>query len=146
MQSRWTRALQALLMGMLLVGVSATASAAGYYVRNGKIYRSNGQELQVKGVSHFGFNSETLQPQFLWAMGWKEQIAQMKSLGFNAIRVPFVPDTLYNTTPVDQLSYIDAALNPEMIGKTPLQVLDLWMAEADRQGMYVLLNFYSVTM
>ena len=79
-------------------------------------------------------------------MGWKEQIAQIKSLGFNAIRVPFVPDTLYNTTPVNQLSYIDANLNPELIGKTPLQVLDLWMAEADRQGMYILLDFHSVSM
>ena len=32
-----------------------------------------------------------------------------------------------------------------MIGKTPLQALDLWMAEADRQGMYVLLDFHSVS-
>jgi len=145
MQSRWTRALQALLIGVLLIGVSATASAAGYYVRNGKIYRSNGQELQIKGISHFGFNSTILQPQYLWQMGWKEQIAQMKSLGFNAIRVPFVPDTLYNKTPVDQLSYVDPNLNPELLGKTPLQVLDLWMAEADRKGMYIMLDFHSVS-
>lgn len=79
-------------------------------------------------------------------MGWKEQIAQMKSLGFNAIRVPFVPDTLYNTTPVNQLSYLNANLNPDLVGKTPLEALDLWMAEADRQGMYILLDFHSVTM
>lgn len=79
-------------------------------------------------------------------MGWKEQIAQMKSLGFNAIRVPFVPDTLYNTTPVNQLSYLNANLNADLVGKTPLEALDLWMAEADRQGMYVLLDFHSVSM
>ena len=78
-------------------------------------------------------------------MGWKEQIAQIKSLGFNAIRLPFVPDVLYNKTPVNELGYIDAKLNPELIGKTPLQVLDLWMAEADRQGIYVLLDFHSVS-
>jgi aryl-phospho-beta-D-glucosidase BglC (GH1 family) len=46
---------------------------------------------------------------------------------------------------VDQLSYVDPGRNPELLGKTPLQVLDLWMAEADRQGMYVLLDFYSVS-
>jgi aryl-phospho-beta-D-glucosidase BglC (GH1 family) len=56
-----------------------------------------------------------------------------------------VPDTLYNTTPVNQLSYVDPNLNPELIGKTPLQVLDLWMAEANRQGMYILLDFHSVS-
>jgi aryl-phospho-beta-D-glucosidase BglC (GH1 family) len=145
MQARWSRALQALFIGVLLTGASATASAAGYYVRQGKIYRANGQELQIKGISHFGFNSTTLQPQYLWQMGWKEQIAQMKSLGFNAIRVPFVPDTLYNGTPVDQLSYVDPVLNPELLGKTPLQVLDLWIAEADRQGMHIMLDFHSVS-
>ena len=79
-------------------------------------------------------------------MGWKQQIAQMKSLGFNAIRVPFVPDTLYTSTPVNQLSYLNVNLNPELVGKTPLEALDLWMAEADRQGMYILLDFHSVSM
>lgn len=131
-------------LGMAAFGVNATA--AGYFTQAGKIYDPSGQEIQLRGISHFGFNATILQPQFLWAMGWKEQIAQIKSLGFNAIRVPFVPDTLYNATPVDQLSYIDGGRNPELIGKTPLQVLDLWMAEADRQGMYVLLDFHSVSM
>ncbi len=134
-------------LGALVMSLSAAhALAAGYTTQAGRILDPSGQELQVRGVSHYGFNALILQPQFLWAMGWKQQIAQMKSLGFNAIRLPFVPDTLYNKTPVDQLSYIDARLNPELIGKTPLQALDLWMAEADRQGMHVMLDFHSVSM
>ena len=116
------------------------------FAQSGKIYDASGKEIQLRGISHYGFNALILQPEYLWAMGWKQQIAQMKSLGFNAIRVPFVPDTLYNTTPVNQLSYVDPTLNPELIGKTPLQVLDLWMAEANRQGMYILLDFHSVSM
>lgn len=124
---------------------TGTGTASGYYARAGKIYAANGQEIQIRGVSHFGFNSKSLQPQYLWSMGWKEQIAQIKSLGFNAIRLPFAPDVIYNKTPVDELSYVSAKLNPELIGKTPLQVLDLWMAEADRQGIYILLDFYSVS-
>lgn len=131
---------------LFAISVGAQASAAGYFAQAGKIYDSTGQEIQVRGVSHFGFNATILQPQYLWAMGWKAQIAQLKSLGFNAIRVPFVPDTLYSKALVNQLSYIDPVLNPEFIGKTPLQALDLWMAEADRQGMYVLLDFHSVSM
>jgi len=140
------RMFQALLALLVIVVASENVLAAGYYAQAGKIYDASGVEIQVRGVSHFGFNATILQPEYLWAMGWKEQIAQMKTLGFNAIRVPFVPDTLYNTTAVDKLGYIDPALNPELIGKTPLQVLDLWMAEADRQGMYILLDFHSVSM
>ncbi|QTN21119.1 cellulase family glycosylhydrolase [Rhizobacter sp. AJA081-3] len=135
------------ILAAVLLGTAGTGTlAAGYSAQGGKILDPAGQELQLRGISHYGFNALILQPQFLWAMGWKEQIAQMKSLGFNAIRVPFVPDTLYNTTPVNQLSYIDAGKNPELIGKTPLQALDLWMAEADRQGMYVMLDYHSVSM
>ena len=137
------RAFQGLVI--VVAVLSSNVMAAGYFSQAGKIYDANGQEIQIRGISHFGFNGTTLQPQFLWAMGWKEQIAQIKSLGFNTIRVPFVPDTLYDNTPVDKLNYIDAKLNPELIGKTPLQVLDLWMVEADRQGMYILLDFHSVS-
>lgn len=140
-----TRACRA-LGALLLTLATAHAVAAGYTTKGGKILDARGQELQVRGISHYGFNALILQPQYLWAMGWKEQIAQIKSLGFNAVRVPFVPDTLYNNTPVDQLSYIDAGKNPELIGKTPLQALDLWMAEADRQGLYLMLDFHSVSM
>ena len=141
------RTFQAIAVAVLLVAGAATnAMAVGYFTQAGKIFDANGQEIQIRGVSHYGFNTPILQPEFLWQMGWKEQIAQMKTLGFNAIRVPFVPDTLYNTTPVDQLSYVEPNLNADLIGKTPLQALDLWMAEADRQGMYVLLEFHSVSM
>ena len=138
------RALRALVL-LCMTFTAAGATAVGYFTQGGNLYDANGQEIQVRGISHFGFNATILQPEFLWAMGWKQQIAQIKSLGFNAIRLPIVPDTLYNATPVNQLSYIDAALNPELIGKTPLQTLDLWMAEADRQGMYILLDFHSVS-
>lgn len=134
------------LVGIFMALATAGVMAAGFTAKGGKIYDAAGQEVQLRGISHFGFNTPILQPQFLWAMGWKQQIAQMKSLGFNAIRVPFVPDTLYGTIPVNQLSYLDANLNPEFVGKTPLQALDLWMAEADRQGMYLLLDFHSVSM
>ena len=140
------RAFRRLAYTSILVLLSANALAVGYSAQNGRIYDAGGNEVQLRGISHYGFNSLILQPQYLWAMGWKEQLAQIKSLGFNAVRVPFVPDTLYNTTPVNQLSYIDAGRNPELIGKTPLEALDLWMAEAERLGLYVLLDFHSVSM
>jgi aryl-phospho-beta-D-glucosidase BglC (GH1 family) len=127
---------------------TANPTGVGYFTQAGKIFDAAGQEVQIRGINHFGFNNPNLRPEQLWRMGWKEQIAQMKSLGFNAIRLLFVPDTLYSTTPIvngpGQI-FIDENLNAELIGKTPLQVLDLWMAEADRQGMYVLLNMYSVS-
>lgn len=140
------RAFRRLAYASVFVLLGAHALAVGYTAQNGKIYDAGGNEVQLRGISHYGFNSTILQPQYLWAMGWKEQLAEIQRLGFNAVRVPFVPDTLYNTTPVDRLSYIDAGRNPELIGKTPLEALDLWMAEAERLGLYMLLDFHSVSM
>ncbi len=134
----------AALVASSLIGTSA-ASAAGYYAQGGRIHDPSGRVLQIRGISHFGFNDTILVPEYLWEMGWKQQIAQIKSLGFNAVRLPFAPDTFYNTTPVDELSFINPELNPDLLGKTSLQVLDMWMAEADRQGLYILLDFHTVS-
>jgi aryl-phospho-beta-D-glucosidase BglC (GH1 family) len=124
---------------------SSHALAVGYSAENGRILNPNGQPIQIRGISHFGLQGKTLQPQFLWAMGWKQQLAQIKSLGFNAVRVPISPATLYNRTPVSQLGYFNPNLNPEFVGKYALQVLDLWMAEANRLGLYVMLDVHSVS-
>ncbi len=140
------RVLCRLACAALLLLTAERVMAAGYTAQNGRLYDPAGSEIQLRGISHYGFNSTILQPQYLWQVGWKEQIAEMQRLGFNAVRVPFVPDTLYSTATLEQLSYIDAGRNPELIGKTPLQALDLWMAEADRIGLYVLLDFHSVSM
>jgi aryl-phospho-beta-D-glucosidase BglC (GH1 family) len=136
-----TRFLFAFLLGL----ASAQAHSAGYEVRNGRIVDPAGREVRIRGINHFGFNDQILVPEYLWEMSWRAQIAQIKALGFNAVRLPFVPDTLHVTTPVDQLSFIHPELNADLKGKTSLQVLDLWMAEADRLGLHVLLDFHSVT-
>src|SRR5262249_54964122 len=126
-----------LLLSLCLAAMSSSALAAGYYVQNGRIHAPDGQTMQIRGISHFGMGGHTLQPTFLWSMKWKDQLAQIKSLGFNAIRVPISPDTLYNRTPVSQLGYFDPVRNPEFVGKYALQVLDIWMAEANRLGLYL---------
>jgi len=77
----------------------------GYAVKAGKIFDTAGQEVQLRGISHHGFNGSGLQPQNLWNQNWQKQIAHMKELGFNAIRLPFVPDTLY--APASAREYVD---------------------------------------
>lgn len=133
------------------LGASAAAAAAretqGYHANQGRIYAPDGQEIQLRGVNLYGFNAPILIPTHLWNMGWKAQIQQIKDLGFNAIRLPYVPETLYSKARVnDGLdTYVEPTLNPELQGKTPLEVMDLWMAEARRQQLYVLLDFHSVS-
>lgn len=119
-----------------------TGSHPGSYrVANGQIYDEHGNVVQMRGLNMFGFDSDIMIPQYLWEMNWRDQLRQVKELGFNAVRVPFVPDTLNVATP----GYFDPRINPDFVGRTPLQILDLWLAEADRLGLYILLDFHSVT-
>lgn len=129
----------------LSAAIAFPAHGAGYTVEGNRILDPGGRPVQLRGINHFGFNDTILVPEYLWQMGWKQQITQIRQLGFNAVRVPFVPDTLYDKTPVEQLSFINPELNADLHGKTSLQVLDLWMAEADRQGLHIVLDFHSVT-
>jgi endoglucanase len=135
------------LVLLMFIAVRSPVSAQGYRASGGKIYDATGQELQIRGISHFGFNDVILRPQYLWKMGWKAQIAQIKSLGFNAVRVPFVPDTLHDTRQLNDSSFgtYMSADNADLQNLTPLQALDAWMHEADRNGLYVLLDLHSVT-
>lgn len=133
-------------------GPAPAANRAGYSVVQGQIQDAEGRPVQLRGINMYGFNSEILLPAYLWAMGWKEQITQVKALGFNAVRLPFVPETLYSPLKVTNDkngggldTYVDPNKNADLIGKTPLQALDLWMAEAERQGLYVLLDFHSLS-
>ncbi|MDT0496571.1 cellulase family glycosylhydrolase [Algiphilus sp. W345] len=72
---------------------------------------------------------------------------QVKDLGFNAVRLPFVPKTLYSPLKAgeDLPTHVEPTLNAELIGKTPLEIMDLWTAEADRQHLYVGLDFHSIS-
>jgi endoglucanase len=125
----------------------ADSSATSFTTSVGKVYAPDGSPLQLRGINMFGFNTAILIPQYLDKMSWKVQIQQVKDLGFNAVRLPFVPETLYSTLTIGGTldTYVDPVLNSDIIGKTPLEFLDLWMAEADRQGLYVVMDFHSIS-
>ena len=48
----------------------------------------------------------------------------MKSLGFNSFRIPISNQMLSITALTYGLKYVNYQLNPDLKGKTPLQILD----------------------
>lgn len=134
--------LKNLLIGALLVSALIPAArmfaANGYRTGGGQIYDASNNLVQLRGVNWFGFETETRVVHGLWARNWKEMIAQMKAANFNAVRLPFCPANLTNIAPTS----IDYSKNPDLQGKSSLQVLDAVVNEFDRQGMYVLLDHH----
>ncbi|MDD2769089.1 MAG: cellulase family glycosylhydrolase [Methylococcus sp.] len=112
--------------------------AHAYSVANGNIYDGNGRAVQLRGLNWFGFETADHVAHGLWARNWKDMIAQMKSLGFNAVRLPVCPATLAGVG----VNNFNASLNPDLSGKNSLQILDAVIAEFDRQGFYILLDHH----
>jgi endoglucanase len=132
----------ALLVGSLLLGLlrtpqGARADGAGYWKTSGsKIVDGAGVQVRITGINWFGFETETAAPHGLHVRGYKEILDQIKTLGYNTIRLPWSNQFMTATTP----SGIDYGKNPDLSGLTPLQVMDKIIDYAGKIGLRIFLD------
>ncbi|MCX5610933.1 glycoside hydrolase family 5 protein [Streptomyces sp. NBC_00047] len=69
-------------------------------------------------------------------------LAGFHELGINSIRLPFSNEMLHDQRPVSDAS---VAANPNLRGKTPLQVFDAVIAATTAEGFAVILNNHTIT-
>ena len=107
-----------------------------------RIVDSAGERLVIQGVNWFGFETGVHVPHGLWARDYADMLAQIHDLGFNAIRLPFSIESISSGS----ISSVNTALgrNAELAGKTPLEAMDLIVAEARRQDLLVVLDLHSL--
>ncbi|MEO8893039.1 MAG: cellulase family glycosylhydrolase, partial [Coleofasciculaceae cyanobacterium] len=103
-----------------------------------KIVDSTGTTVLLRGVNWFGMETENHAPFGLNIRDYKEMLAQIKSLGYNIIRFPYSVKALSSSN----ISGIDFSIgnNKDFQGKTPLEVMDLIIAEAQKQGLMIMLD------
>ncbi|MGH2413967.1 MAG: glycoside hydrolase family 5 protein, partial [Microcystaceae cyanobacterium] len=106
--------------------------------RGAKIIDAKGRQVLLLGVNWFGMETETHAPHGLWKRDYKEILAQIRTLGYNLIRLPYSVEALGSLN----ISGIDFSIgsNKDFEGKTPIEVMDLIVQEAERQGLLVLLD------
>lgn len=106
--------------------------------RGAKIIDAKGRQVLLRGVNWFGMETETHVPHGLWKRDYKDILAQINTLGYNLIRLPYSVQALLSPN----ISGIDFSIgsNKEFEGKTPIEVMDLIIQEAERQGLLVLLD------
>ncbi len=92
----------------------------------------------LRGVNWFGIETDKHAPHGLWKRDYKEMLSQIKSLGYNMIRLPYSVQSLR----VSEVSGIDFSIgtNQELYDKSPLEVMDEIIKEAERQELLILLD------
>ncbi|NGM19322.1 cellulase family glycosylhydrolase [Roseomonas stagni] len=114
-----------------LVGVLST--------RGCDIVDSTGEAVKIAAVNWFGLEGTTFAPHGLHVRNWRDMMDQMAETGFNAIRLPFSAEAvLRGGTP----NGIDFALNPDLAGLTPLQIMDRIIDYAGEIGLRIILDHH----
>jgi endoglucanase len=144
--SYWISAVLAFLTIILsqlpqtLEGVANAASAIQppLSTQGSRIVDNTGAAVLLRGVNWFGMETDLHVPHGLGTRDYKDMLAQIKSLGYNVIRLPYSLQALGSSN----ISGVNFSIgsNRELQGKTPLEVMDLVITEAQRQGLMILLD------
>lgn len=86
-----------LMLGFIIVmalapfaGSRAHAAGTGYWHTSGKnILDSNNQVVKITGINWFGFETGNYVFHGLWSRDYRDVLDQVKSLGYNTIRLPY---------------------------------------------------------
>ncbi|MGH7999971.1 MAG: glycoside hydrolase family 5 protein [Brasilonema sp.] len=121
---------------------AATTIVPPLSTRDSQIVDANGRVVLLRGVNWFGIEQTHHVPHGLWVRNYKDMLAQMKSLGYNVIRLPYSVQALRSRdiTGVD----FSISANKDLQGKTPIEVMDIIIQEAQRQGLFILLDSHTL--
>jgi endoglucanase len=106
--------------------------------RGSQIVDAKGKIVMLRGINWFGIEVNTHAPHGLWSRDYKDMLAQIKSLGYNFIRLPYSVEALRSQN-ISGINFSIGA-NKDLQGKTPLEVMDLVIQEAQSQGLLILLD------
>lgn len=100
---------------------------------------SDGVAVPLRSVNWFGAEGTNHTPHGTWLRRWTEIIDQIRELKFNCVRMPFSGDTFAATPPS---SAFDEELNPEFVGKTAMEIMDMIITYCNDVGLYVVLDHH----
>ncbi len=115
------------------------AAGTGYWHTSGRqILDADNQPVRIAGVNWFGFETSNYVAHGLWSRDYKSMIDQMKSLGYNTIRLPYSDDIFKPGTMPNSINFYN--MNEDLQGLTSLQVMDKIVDYAGSIGLRVILD------
>lgn len=124
------------------------AAAAGddwLHTSGNKIVDANGDEVWLTGANWFGFNASERIFHGLWSGNITGITKSMADRGINMVRVPISTQLLleWKNGQATVPSGVNTHANPEIAGKTSLEVFDYWLRLCEQYGIKVMLDVHS---
>lgn len=141
-----------LVLTLFFSSLFFSVSASYLHAKGSKLYNDKEEIVRLTGVNWFGFETSNFGPHGLWARDYHGVLLQIKSLGFNCIRIPFCDAMLKDGAEVNSINFfgIDPhyprdkeLLNKELQGLTPLQMMDEIIRYASKLGLVIILDNHS---
>ncbi|GAA3960579.1 cellulase family glycosylhydrolase [Actinoplanes auranticolor] len=141
--------LAAPLLWFATTGTSSAAAAAPaedwLHVSGNQIVDEAGNPVWLTGTNWFGFNAGERVFHGLWSANLTEVTRSMADRGINIVRVPISTQLLleWKAGQAAVAAGVNTYANPELTGKTTLQVFDAFLALCRQYGMKVMLDVHS---
>src|SRR6266540_214325 len=137
------KSLTALLLCLLWIPTQSMMVTPNYLHTSGnQILDASDRVVGLSGVNWFGFETSNNLPHGLWTRNWEDMLDQIKSQGYNVIRLPFSNAMLKKGV---MPSGIDYQKNPDLVGLTSLQVMDKIIAGANGRDIKIILDDHRST-
>lgn len=105
------------------------------------IVDQQGQRVKLHGTNWYGGSDGWSVVGGLDQNSMTNIVRLIKELGFNSVRLPFSNAMLHmDVTPPEAVK-----ANPQLAGKSPIEVFDATVAELSAQGIYVILNNHTTS-
>jgi len=123
----WHKTICLLVVGLVFVAPLAFGQGAGYLHTSGnQVLDSNNQRVRIAAINWYGFETTDQIAHGLWAQDYHTVLNQIKSNGYNTIRLPFSNQMVEN--PVIPTNFTQNAngqpANMDLVGLNALQVMD----------------------
>ena len=126
------------IVSALILSAGSQFAAQNYlHTQGNQIVDAHGSPARLTGVNWFGLETSNYCPHGLWARPMGAMLDQIKSLGYNVIRVPYSNQAF---DPGSVPNGIDFNQNPDLQGLTALQILDKLVAGAQSRGLKIFLD------
>ena len=142
-RARWLPVFLSLTMmvGLFLVlgeDKSYSAATSGYYHTSGnRIVDSNEEPAVFNGLNWFGFETANYSPHGLWQNSLASFFDTIEDHGYNLIRLPYSNQMFdAGSMPVS----LNTVTNADLIGLTPIQLMDRVVKEAGDRGIKIILD------